>query len=145
VALQVRNIAMPSRVQPVLRLPRACPLHGNVHGLPTCTSNGGRVVWVVYAGVVVVLARLALQLAECWRPDAMPILGRAVRCEACGVCNGARGVRVRGSGTESSTVERHGGSVSAHLAAAEVGGRVVHWQHCTTQCSRESAHGKYRV
>lgn len=82
------------------------------------------VVWVVYAGVVVVLARLALQLAECWRPDAMPILGRAVRCEACGVCNGARGVRVRGSGTESSTVERHGGSVSVHLAAAEVGGRV---------------------
>ena len=80
------------------------------------------VVWVVYAGVVVVLARLALQLAECWRPDAMPILARAVRCEACRVCNGARGVRVRGSGTESSTVERHGGSVSAHLA--EMGGRV---------------------
>lgn len=67
----------------------------------------------IYAGVVVVLLMLALQLLVCWRPDAMPILHRAVRLEARGVCSGAIGARVRGSDTKRATEERHGESTRA--------------------------------
>lgn len=67
----------------------------------------------IYAGVVVVLARLALQLTDCWRTGAMPILHRAARWDVCGVCSGASGVRVHGSDTERATEERHGESTRA--------------------------------